>query len=95
MSLAGDTSTVAKPGDILADLDAYSLTHPRAVAPAYVVFTHDADGNHFRRHVYISLASALKAKDRAEARGRRFEVMLCELVPVPHKPVIVVGGGDK
>ena len=70
-----------------------TLHHPKAVAPAFVVFTFTDDGELMRRNVYVSLHSALKAKERAEARGSRFELMLCELVPVPHKPIIVVGGG--
>lgn len=69
-----------------------ALTHPRAVAPAYVVFTFDTDGRMVRRNVYVSLHSALRAKERAEKNGRRFQLTLCELVPVPHQPVIVVGG---
>ncbi len=72
-----------------------TLTHPKAVAPAFVVFTFTDDGELMRRNVYVSLHSALKAKERAEARGARFELVLCELVPVPQSPVIVVGGGDR
>ena len=68
------------------------IRHPKAVAPAFVVFTFDTDGAKVRRQVYLSLHSALKAKERATKRGRRFELVLCELVPTPHAPLLVVGG---
>lgn len=84
-SLGGDSSSIVTRIPT-------QLTHPKAVAPAYVVFTFDTDGAMVRRNVYLSLHSALKAKERAEKRGRRFEMILCELVPTPHKPAIVVGG---
>lgn len=83
-------STAATGSDNI--VPATTLTHPQAVAPAYVVFTLRDDGGVKRRNVYLSLHSAIKAKERAEARGDSFELMLCELVPVPGKPTIVVGG---
>lgn len=67
--------------------------HPKAVAPAYAVFVLHDDGRVKRRRVLLSLHSAIKAQERAEARGERFELMLVELVPVPASPVVVVGGG--
>lgn len=70
-----------------------TLHHPAAVAPAYAVFSFHDDGRVKRRHLYLSLHSAIKAQERAEARGERFELMLVELVPVPATPVVVVGGG--
>ncbi len=69
-----------------------TLIHPKAVAPAYAVFTFHDDGQLTRRGLYLSLHSAIKAKERAEDKGQRFELMLVELVPVPATPVIVVGG---
>jgi len=59
------------------------------------VFTFRDDGRVKSRRLYLSLHSAIRAKDRTEAKGERFELMLVELVPVPHSPVIVVGGGDR
>lgn len=70
-----------------------SLHHPRAIAPAYAVFTFHDDGRLKRRHLYLSLHSAIRAQERAEAKGQRFDLMLVELVPVPAAPVVVVGGG--
>ncbi len=70
-----------------------TLHHAKAVAPAYAVFTFRDDGRVKSRRLYLSLHSAIRAKDRTEAKGERFELMLVELVPVPHSPVIVVGGG--
>lgn len=83
MSLPGDVSILAPT----------TLVHPRAVAPAYAVFTFHDDGRLKRRHIYVSLHSAIKAQERAQAKGQRFELMLVELVPVPATPVVVVGGG--
>lgn len=94
-------STLPPTADLLADLDAPAtfeaprLAHPRAVAPAYVVVTFSENGRRHRRQVYLSLHSALKAKERAEKNGRRFELALFELVPTPHKPLVVVGGEDR
>jgi hypothetical protein len=84
-------SNVNSNGDDLSLLPT-TLTHPRAVAPAYVVFTMHDDGRVKRRNVYLSLHAAIKAKERAEARGDAFHLALMELVPVPGKPAIVVGG---
>lgn len=81
--------------DAIAAIEAAALTHPRAVAPAFVVASFTFDGRIHRRQIYLSLHSALKAKDRAEKAGRRFELQLCELVPTPYKPLIVVGGEDR
>lgn len=90
----GNPSNVISDGDFNI-LPPTTLNHPKAVAPAFVVFTFTDDGELKRRNVYLSLHSALKAKERAEARGSRFQLMLCELVPVPHKAIVVVGGGDQ
>lgn len=84
---ACDISTAIKTD---AQSTAKPLQHPRAVAPAYVVFTFHDDGKVKRRNVYLSLHSAIKAKERAEAKGSRFELMLCELVPVKTSPLVVV-----
>lgn len=85
--------------DVMAgDLDVTSvspgtdaLCHPRAVAPAYVILVTTTEGR-TRRRVYMSLHSALKAKERTEAKGHHFDMVLAELVPVPHQPFVVVGG---
>lgn len=93
--VAPETSTKKSENDSTAG--AGILTNPKAVAPAYVVFTFHDDGRIKRRNVFVSLHSTIKAKERAEAKGAQFELMLCELVPVPGGPMIVVGlgGGDR
>ena len=45
---------------------------------AFVVVVATRDGKHQRR-VFLSLAAAQKAIERAEARGVDAEIMLCEL----------------
>ncbi|MCW2763608.1 MAG: hypothetical protein JWR85_3809 [Marmoricola sp.] len=83
MSMAADTSIVPQA----------TLRHPKAVAPAYAILTFHDDGSLKRRHLYLSLHSAIRAQERAEARGQRFVLMLVELVPVSTKPVLVLEGG--
>lgn len=39
------------------------------------------DGEHYRRRVYLNLPSAQRAVERARARGRGAEIVLCQLVP--------------
>lgn len=81
---AGDDKTIVAPT---------GLAHPKAIAPAYAVFTFHDDGMLKQRRLYLSLHSAVRAQERAEAKGHRFELMLVELVPVTAKPVLVVQGG--
>lgn len=69
-----------------------ALIHTKAIAPAYAVFTFHDDGRLKRRHLYLSLHSAIKAQERAQAKGQRFELMLVELVPVASTPMVIVGG---
>lgn len=101
---AESVSTAIKNGTILprttddlAPLEAMSRTirHPRAVAPAYVVMVMRRDRSGWRRQLYLSLHSANKALDRAQANGIEARVMLVELVPVPHAPMVVIGGDDE
>lgn len=72
-------STPAKSGPIVPP--AARLHHPKAFARAYAIYTYAPDGL-VRRRLYLSLRSATNAKDRAEMRGQRLELMLVELVPV-------------
>ncbi|WP_370287894.1 hypothetical protein [Nocardioides sp.] len=67
----------------------------RAVAPAFVVLTLDDDGATARRRVFLSLHNAVKAAERAQKAGRRFDIVLCQLVPVPGSAALVVGGEDE
>lgn len=92
----GDTSRIPRTTDDLAPLEAMSRTprHPRAVAPGFVVFLMRRDRTGWRRQVYVSLAGANKAVDRAKANGLEVRVQLVELVPVPAAPLVVVDGGD-
>lgn len=69
-----------------------TLRHPKAIAAGYAVLLLRSD-DRVTRQVYLSLHSATKALERAEAKGRAASMVLVELVPVTAAPVYVVGGG--
>lgn len=52
-----------------------------AVSDIYVVAVH-VDGDHLRRRIYLSLSSAQRAAERAEARGKTADIVLCRVTPV-------------
>ena len=53
----------------------------RSLAGAFAVIVH-TDDEKIRRRVYMTLNGAQRAAERAQARGNRAEVVLCELHPV-------------
>lgn len=62
------------------------LHHPKAIAPAYALLTYTVDRGIWRRSLYLSLHSAVRAGERAERRGQKYQLTLVELVPVPATP---------
>lgn len=70
------------------------LEHPKAIAAGWAVLLVRRD-DRVTRQVYLSLHSATKALERAQASGREARMVLVELVPVTAAPVYVVGGEDR
>jgi predicted enzyme related to lactoylglutathione lyase len=52
-----------------------------SVDGVFVAVVELANGNH-RRHCYFSLSSAERAVRRANERGQRASIVLCQLAPV-------------
>lgn len=69
-----------------------TLVHPKAIAPAYAILVQRRNGQ-WHRQLYLSLHSATRAMERAEAKGVEARCQLVEIVPVPSMPVVVVAGG--
>lgn len=65
----------------MADSTAPALDNPAAIAAGWAVLVVRRD-DRINRRVYLSLHAAVRARDRAEAAGRRSELVLVELVPV-------------
>lgn len=62
----------------------YAAVRASCEAHAVVVVTEEPDGEQrYARRLYLSLHSAQKALKRAEKRGRRAELVLCRLTPLP------------
>ncbi|MEW9263342.1 hypothetical protein AB1207_01150 [Kineococcus endophyticus] len=52
-----------------------------AVSNIFVVAVR-VDGDHLRRRIYLSLSAAQRAAERAEARGKTADIILCKVTPV-------------
>lgn len=77
-SITTDTSSVPRPADVLAELDALA-EHLRGY---YVVQVVVDDAGHRRTNFYRSAKAAERAVERARLRGRDAHVTLCQLMPV-------------
>lgn len=86
-------SNVIAAGSDTHSLATSTLHHPKAIAPAWAILVQRRNGN-WTRQIFLSLHSATRAMERAEANGIEARCQLVEIVPVPALPVIVVGSGD-
>lgn len=75
-SFGGDETIISRPADLLNGVFVVLVAHQVAGEPRY------------RRRVFLDLASAQRAQDRAVMRGQAASVTLCRLAPV-HE----IGGG--
>lgn len=73
MSCDGDVFNVPAPGDVLPDVLVVVVTSRRT--------------GHTTRRALFNLPSAVRAVERARARGDRAYMRLCQLVPAPALPV--------
>lgn len=96
-SFDGDLPSIAPDTRNLADLDPartpHAVENPKATAHAWAALVMRRNG-HWSRQIYLSLHSATRAMERAEARGVDARLVLVELVPVTAAPVYVVDAGE-
>lgn len=59
----------------------HQLSELRARAAGYAVLVENPSGK-YRRRLFLTLASAQRAKDRATARGQYAAILLVRIVPV-------------
>lgn len=92
-----DLPSIAPDTRNLADLDPARsprpVENPKATAHAWAALVMRRNG-HWSRQIYLSLHSATRAMERAEARGVEARLVLVELVPVTAAPVYVVDRGE-
>lgn len=80
--LTGNTTTSqdTAPGDKLVSAE-HSIDALRARAAGYALLVENPAGK-YRRRLFLTLASAQRAKDRATARGQYAAILLVRIVPV-------------